>query len=113
MPTPTRKRLSSARIFLVASVCVLPAIGGCSGEPSARELKNRQEFEALLTAISLKNPKELEADARRIEERQTLGELSNKGYNDLKAIIDKARSGDWAGAEKQAYEFRERRPYFK
>ena len=110
---PTRKRLSSATVLIVASFCILPAIGGCSGEPSTRELKNRQEFEALLSAISLRNPKELEADARRIEERKTLGELSNEGYNHLKAIIDKSRSGDWAGAETQAYEFRERRPYFK
>jgi hypothetical protein len=85
---------------------------GC-GEPSARELKNRQEFEALLTAVSLRNKVELEKDARRIDDRHTSGELSDVGYEDLQGIIRKARDGDWGGAEKQAYEFREKRPYFK
>ena len=86
--------------------------GGC-GAPSARELKNRQEFEALLTAVSLKNKAELEKDARRIDDRHASGELSESGYDDLQAIIKKARSGDWGSAEKQAYEFREKRPYFQ
>lgn len=90
----------------------LLTLGGCA-EPSARELKNRQEFEALLTAVSLKNKAELEKDAKRIDDRHASGELSDGGYDDLRAIIKKARSGDWGGAEKQAYEFREKRPYFK
>ena len=37
-------------------------LGGC-GEPSVREFKNRRELEALLTAVSLKNQKELDRDA--------------------------------------------------
>ena len=78
-------------------------IAGCSGEPSSRELKNRQEFEALLTAISLKDSKQLAADARRIDDRHGLGELSDEGYNDLTALIRQARGGDWAGAEARAY----------
>ncbi len=85
---------------------------GC-GEPSARELKNRQEFEALLTAVSLRNKPELEKDAKRIDGRHASGELSDGGYDDLQSIIKKARNGDWGGAEKQAYDFREKRPYFK
>ena len=87
-------------------------LAGC-GEPSNRELKNRQEFEALLTAVSLKNKSELEKDARRIDDRHVSGELSDDGYQDLQAIIIKARDGKWGEAEKQAYEFRERRPYFR
>jgi len=86
-------------------------VGGC--EPSARELKNRQEFEALLTAVSLKNKSELEKDARRIDARHASGELSNAGYQDLQQIIAQAREGHWSEAETQAYAFRERRPYFK
>ena len=85
---------------------------GC-GEPSARELKNRQEFEALLTAVSLKDKAELEKDAKRIEARRRSGELSDGGHGDLQVIIEKARTGDWAGAEEAAYEFREKRPYFR
>ena len=63
----------SRRTLLVWLVLLL---AGC-GEPSVRELKNRRELEALLTAISLKNQKELDKDIQRIEERHTSGELSD------------------------------------
>ena len=85
---------------------------GC-GEPSVRELKNRRELEALLTAISLKNQKELDEDIQRIEDRHASGELSDQSYKDLREIIKKAQGGDWAGAEKQAYDMRESKPFFQ
>jgi hypothetical protein len=89
----------------------LAAAWGC-GEPSRRELKNRQELEALLTAVSLRNAVELERDALRIENRHSAGDLSDGRHEDLQAIIKHARSGAWAEAEKQAYALRERHPYF-
>jgi len=91
-------------------VCL--AWAGC-GEPSEREYKNRRELEALLTAITLKNKKELDKDIQRIEERHTSGELSDASYEDLQEIIKKARGGSWGEAEKQAYELREKKPFFK
>ena len=93
-------------------VALFLTLGGC-GEPSLRELENRRELEALLTAVSLKNKKELDRDIKRIEDRHTSGELSDDSYKDLQEIVKKAQAGDWAGAEKQAYEFRESKPYFK
>ena len=81
---------------------LLVAVIGC-GEPTEQEYKNRRELEALLTAISLKNTKELEKDARRIDERHTSGQLSDARYGDLKEIVVQARKGDWTGAEKRAY----------
>jgi hypothetical protein len=98
----------------IAGSCLMFAalvLAGC-GEPSVRELKNRRELEALLTAISLKNKKELDKDIRRIDERHAAGELSDARYIDLSEIIKKARGGDWAGAEKKAYEMRESKPFF-
>ena len=86
---------------------------GCRGEPSAGELKNRQEFEALLTAVALKDAKELEADAARIEARHAAGELADGGYEALRAIIEEARAGRWGEAEAHAYKFREQTPYFR
>jgi hypothetical protein len=82
-------------------VSLLLLLAGC-GEPSVRELKNRRELEALLTAISLKNQKELNKDIGRIEERHASGELSDESYHDLQAIATKAQAGDWRGAEKEA-----------
>lgn len=93
-------------------VVVSLTFAGC-GEPSVEELKNRRELEALLTAISLKNQKELDRDIKRIDDRHASGELSDASYKNLEEIVKKARAGDWAGAEKQAYELRESTPYFK
>jgi hypothetical protein len=93
-------------------LALLLALAGC-GEPSLRELENRRELEALLTAISLKNKKELGRDIKRIDDRHASGELSDASYKDLQEIVRKAQAGDWGGAEKQAYDFRESKPFFK
>ncbi len=106
---PTR---SENPLLRVVAASLLLALNGC-GEPSARELKNRQELEALLTAVSLKNKVELEKDAQRLEARHQAGDLSETSLTDLRGIITQARAGDWSGAEKAAYEFRERHPYFR
>jgi hypothetical protein len=90
----------------VIALSVLLALSGCSGEPSEREVKNARVFEALLTAVSIKNPNELEADARAIEARHEAGELSEANYRELAEVIARARAKDWAGAEQRAYEFR-------
>ncbi len=91
----------------VAGLMLLFAIG-CGG-PSDREIKNARAFEALLTAISLRDAREVEADARLIVERHESGELSDGNYQRIQTIIDKARAGDWVEAEKLAYAFR--RPF--
>jgi hypothetical protein len=92
--------------------CLLLILAGCGG-PSTEERENRKAFEFLLTAISLKNVKELEKDAQRIEERYTAGKLSDARHRDLQGIVDRARAGDWGNAERMAYEFREAQPFFK
>ena len=111
MPTPFNSQRSSIAQVLRKSFVVLFLVG--CGEPSSRELKNRQEFEALLTAVVLKDRKELERDALRIDARRSEGELSESIYADLQEIIKKARAGDWSTSEKDAYAFRERHPYFQ
>ena len=95
MRTPSRHLIVLGLVGLI----------GC-GEPSEREVKNAQAFEALLTAVSLRNGPEVERDARLIDQRHAAGDLSDARYESLAAIIARARQGDWAGAEKLAYEFR-------
>ncbi len=101
---------------LVAALLAAIASVGC-GEPSGREVANARAFEALLSAVSLKDPKELEGDARLIEARHASGDLSPGRYRELREIIDRARAKDWGGAERRAYEFRaqfgDRGSYFK
>lgn len=98
-------------LLLCLLLCLL-VLAGCGG-PSDGERENRKTFEFLLTAVSLKNAKELEKDAKRIEERHAAGKLSDARYRDLQAIVETARAGDWGGAERMAYEFREAQPFFK
>lgn len=114
MPIPTEERKLVPRVTAVsgrllrAFLLAWPVLTlvGCGGEPSEREVKNARAFEALLTAVSLKNPKELVKDAKTIDERHAAGEISDAKYKDLQEIVVKARAGDWAGAEQRAYEFR-------
>ena len=39
--------------------------------------------------------------------------FSDESHKDLQEIIKKAKGGDWGGAEKQAYELRESKPFFR
>lgn len=98
MPTRSDVRRAIGGLVLI--------LGGCGGEPSEREVKNAQAFEALLTAVSLQNLAEVEKDAGIIEQRHTTGALSDTRYQALLAIITAARRRDWASAETLAYEFR-------
>ena len=107
-----RKRGHQARLLLLTWLVLFLTVSGC-GEPSVRELKNRRELEALLTAISLRSQKELDRDIQRIENRHAAGELSDQSHKDHRQIITKAQGGDWAGAEKQAYEMRKSKPFFQ
>ena len=107
MPAPINARPPAPRAIrrLVLAGLFL-SLAGCGGEPSAREVANARAFEALLTAVSLKNEKELDQDARVIDARHAAGELSEGPYQEIREIIEKARAKDWQGAEKRAYEFR-------
>jgi hypothetical protein len=93
---------------LFLALTLAAAGSGCGGEPSEREVKNARAFEALLSAVSLKNKAELEKDARVIEGRHASGELSDARYGELREVVEKARAGDWAAAEARAYAFRAR-----
>lgn len=87
-------------------------IAGCGG-PSSDERENRKTFEMLLTAISIKSLKELEKDAKRLDERRSAGVLSEESHRRLAEIVERARAGDWGNAEAMAYAFREERPFFR
>ena len=85
-----RARRTCARSCLSVALSLAAVLVGCGGEPTGREVKNAQAFEALLTAVSLKNPKEVEGDAKLIEERHTAGEISEGKYKELAAIISQS-----------------------
>jgi hypothetical protein len=107
-----RARFSGTRPARWLIGFVLIGLTGC-GEPSIREYKNRGELEAILAAVSLQNAKELARDARRIGERHASGELSEALHKELSEIVELASRGDWAGAQKRAYDIREQPAFFK
>ena len=85
---------------------------GCRG-PTEAERDNRRVLDAILTAITLKNPRLLEDDARRARTRHEAGQLNDEDYRAMEAIIAKARAGDWFGAETDGYAFRKQHPFVK
>jgi hypothetical protein len=109
-------RVVPRAILTIPALCVVGLVG-CSGQPSEREVGNARAFEALLTAVSLKNSAELNKDAALIDARHASGDLSDTKYRDLEDIVERARAGDWTAAEKRAYDFRaqfgDRGSYFK
>jgi len=95
---------------------IVPALAlvacGCRG-PTQEDRYNRRALDAILTAITMKSTDLLEESARRAKERFDEGHLTDQEYQGMEAIIDKARSGDWSGAEKDGYEFRKKHPFLK
>ncbi|MBI3407301.1 MAG: hypothetical protein HY040_02955 [Planctomycetes bacterium] len=101
---------------VAACVGLLVALGlalltsGCRA-PTQEERDNRRALDAILTAITMKNSRLLEESAKRAKSRHDAGQLTNDEYRGMEAFIDKARGGDWSGAENDAYEFRRIHPF--
>lgn len=108
--TPARVLSRGGIVALVLATLV--AVGGC-GQPSEEARQNRRLVDAVLTAVTTKNRKELDKDAVLWDKRLADGVLSEKQHKALKACIEKARAGDWAGAEEDLYRFRESDPFPK
>ena len=98
------------RAFLATAAGALAGVGGCA-EPSEEARQNRRLVEAVLTAVTMKNRKELDKDAVLWDKRLADGFLSDKPHKAVKDCIVKAQAGDWSGAEKELYRFRESDPY--
>jgi hypothetical protein len=97
---------------LALILTVLACLGGC-GQPSDEARQNRRLLDAVLTAVTTKNRKELIKDEALVDKCHSEGRLSEKPYKALKAIIEKARSGNWSQAEDELYKYRESDPFPK
>lgn len=81
--------------------------------PTQDERDNRRALDAILTAITLKNTRLLEESAKRAKARHDAHQLTDQQFQQIDAFIDKARKGDWPGAEKDGYTFRKAHPFVK
>jgi len=82
---------------------------GCS-YPVAEPI-NMELISSLRTALSARNEQWLKANAEIVEERHASGEMRDDEYGAFRGIIDQARAGNWADAEKATLKFqRAQRP---
>ena len=100
----------AASLFATLGLGVL-AWGGRA--PTMEERDNRKAVDAILTAITMKNSRLLEDGAKRAQGRRSAGQITEEQYQGLDAVVKKARARDWAGAEKDGYEFRKKHPFVK
>ena len=101
--------LFRTRGWLATVFCALVWAGGCS-YPVAEPI-NMELISSLRTALSARNEEWLKANADIVEERHASGEMRDDEYAAFKGIIDQARAGQWAEAEKATLKFqRAQRP---
>lgn len=89
-------------------------IAGC-GQPKPTEdaRQNRRLTDALLTAVTTKNVKELEKCKALIDKRRADAVLSEANHKKLGDIFAQAKAGKWAEAEDALYKYRESEPFPK
>ncbi len=97
---------------LVLVLCFAGVFAGCSN-PSDESRQNRRVVDAVLTAVTLKNTKELDRDTVLLDKRLADGLLAERHHKAVKAIIEKAKAGNWREAEDELYSFRESCPFPK
>ncbi|HEY7159262.1 MAG TPA: hypothetical protein VH575_35285 [Gemmataceae bacterium] len=104
--------LPERRCLWMASLGLALLVSACGG-PTEQDRDNRRLLDAILTAITIKNPRLLEDNAKRAKQRHEAGQLTDEQYGGMEAILNKARQGDWAGAEKDGYDFRKKHAFVK
>lgn len=82
-------------LLILATGCGYPAV-----EPANQEL-----LTSLRTALSARNPQWLQSNDDEIKSRHRSGTLGDAEYATFQALIQQARDGDWAGAERKVVAF--------
>lgn len=99
-------------ILLALTFTALAGVIGC-GQPTEDARQNRRLTDALLTAVTTKNVKELDKCKSLIDKRRTDGLLSEAHHKKLSDLFTQAKSGKWSEAEDGLYKFRESEPFPK
>jgi hypothetical protein len=68
---------------------------------------NRQFVLKLQSSVSSKKADWLEAATKQIDEQKSKGAMSDAEYAAFKPIIEKARAGDWSGAQHDVFALNE------
>jgi hypothetical protein len=102
---------SNRRCLLFAfALVLLGVVAGC-GQPSEDTRQNRRLADGLLTAVTIKNVKELDKCKAMLDKRREDGVLSEGNHKRLGEIHAQAKAGKWSEAEAALYKFRESDPF--
>jgi hypothetical protein len=93
-------------VFALIAIAGASSLGGCGGPPQVSR-ENRRIVESLATAVSARNADWLRRNVEMIDEARSSGRLADSEDRAFRAILDRARSGDWAGAETLAFSLRD------
>jgi hypothetical protein len=90
---------------LIAGFIVVLAFFLLNGWGTAPQISasNRKILEAVQTAVSAKKLEWLEAVETQVTQKHAEGDVSDGEYHAIDAIITKARSGDWKGAQRDSF----------
>jgi hypothetical protein len=102
----------SARFTNIVLIAGALMVNGCGG-PSETARDNRRLLDAILTAITIRNNKELSNDLQLLNSRRDAGKLSKESFSILCGAVSQAETGDWIAAEQQLYDFRKQTPFPK
>lgn len=105
--------MSSNRCNTILAILTLSLSAvGCS-RPAEAQRDNRRLMDAILTAVVIRNPKELAKDKELLEARRQEGKMSKASFESLQKLIVEAEAGKWESAEKGLYEIRTKLPFPK
>ena len=104
--------MNRMRILSLVLAATIALIAGCGG-PSTVDRDNRRVVDEVLTAITIKNPRLLDAAQTRVTARHAAAQFTDDEFQAIEAIIAKGRAGDWRGAENDGYVFRKEHPFVK
>ena len=105
------KQISCTRLQKIGCCLglLLLLVTGC-GYPVA-EPGNMRLISTLRTALSARNEQWLQANEELVKSRREQGEMRDEEFEAFQSIIQQARDGDWASAEREAVKFqRAQRP---
>ena len=94
--------MSPKTLFLIVP-CMVSClmVAGCGRTQVSAP--NRRLLASLQTAVSAKNPEWLEATSRQLADKRSAGEVSAAEFKVMNAIVLKAQSGDWKGAQQDVF----------
>lgn len=93
------------QVKIIAGLVVLATVVLVKSWGSAPQISapNRKMLEAVQTAVSAKRLEWLEIVENQMTQKHAEGDVSDHEFHAIDAIITKARSGDWKGAQKDSF----------